>query len=454
MTLAFAAGGQDSLVDASFQVGAGANGAVNAILVQPDGKILVGGDFTEIAGSVHTHLARLCSDGRPDESFTTDTDGTVWHLLEQPDGKILVAGDFTKLRGVDCIHLGRLLPDGSVDSRFTAPTNFADDEGVFTIALQNDGKIVVANVAYDDEFYSSKLTRLTSDGQPDDSFVNTNIFSGWLIHSLLSRTNGTIWVGGGFLSVNGTSSPGLVMLDAGGRSCANSNPFFAEGSDVFSLAELTNGNVLVGGLLWQSNAASADVLVQIKPSGERDTNFITDKFARAQFGGGSGYVTTTTLQPDGKILIGGQFYDIGGYWRRHVARLDTAGHVDPAFDPGMGLDGFYGAQTLARQPDGRVLVGGEFNFADATGPANLARLLPQSDADMTRVYLKDSPEEQLYYVAGTYPPGGTNYLQFSTNLVDWTDILSDTGSYLFYPMPYDGMPYGPPAGFFRVKKCH
>ena len=436
--------GQTSLIDHSFLVGAGANGAVNNILLQNDGKILVGGEFTVIAGHSNSCLARLNSNGQIDQSFAANTDGTVWHLLEQPDGKILVAGEFTTLQSVPCYHLGRLLTNGLVDLDFQGGTNFVDDDGIFTIAVQPDGKILAA--PFTDE---AGLVRLLPNGARDDSFSNTNVFYGWIIHSLLVRTNGMIWVGGGFKGVNGNSSPGLARFDASGQLATNNWPALVNGADVFSLIELANGNLLVGGRLNQPT--NTTYLAPLTPQGQWDTNFVPPAFD-----GGSylpDFITSLAVQPDGKIVAGGSFYDVGGYWRRQIVRLDSQGHVDPCFDPGLGLIGFDWAQTVVRQPDGRILVGGKFPATELNGPANIERLLPSGDCDATRVYLRNVPENKAYFVAGTYPPGGTNFLQCSTNLVDWVNIDTTTSSYLFHSFPATTISETPSA-FYRVKKAN
>ena len=99
----------------------GANGnAVDVLAVQPDGKILVGGEFGLLGGSARIFLGRLNADGSLDTSFNPGADGGVYALAVQPDGKILVAGAFTMLGGggtgtTPRSSLGRLNADGSLD---------------------------------------------------------------------------------------------------------------------------------------------------------------------------------------------------------------------------------------------------------------------------------------------------------------------------------------------------
>jgi len=99
-----------------------ANDAVHALAVQPDGRVVVGGDFTSIGGTVRQRIARLTPGGRFDASVTATADATVRAVAVQPDGKIVVAGDFLNVVGQGRSRIARLNADGSLDapSRATA----------------------------------------------------------------------------------------------------------------------------------------------------------------------------------------------------------------------------------------------------------------------------------------------------------------------------------------------
>src|SRR5262245_53259759 len=108
--------GQTSLVDPTFEVGSWADGAVNDMVLQNDGKVVVGGSFNTISGQSRTNLARLLPNGHVDSSFSnTMTDGTVYTLAQQSDGNLIVGGSFRTLQGAACAGLGRLLTNGEFD---------------------------------------------------------------------------------------------------------------------------------------------------------------------------------------------------------------------------------------------------------------------------------------------------------------------------------------------------
>ena len=136
----------DGTLDTSFNPGA--NQSVRALAVQGDGKILVAGDFTTLrSGSitmVRNHIGRLNSDGTLDTSFNPGANGLIEELAVQADGRILVAGDFTTLGGGGTgttvrNKIGRLNADGTLDTSFDPGANLA----VLALAIEADGKILV-----------------------------------------------------------------------------------------------------------------------------------------------------------------------------------------------------------------------------------------------------------------------------------------------------------------------
>lgn len=436
--------GQDSLVDPSFEVGSGTDGAVYDLGLQKDGNILVGGSFKTISGQPLTNLARLLPNGHLDSSFSNAvTDGTVYSIGQQSDGRIIVAGDFTQLQGEACAGLGRLRTDGAFDPSFNSET-FSSYSGIpFKTAIQPDDKIVVS--FFNGTFEDPQLVRLNADGTLDGHFAQTNVFDNYYPHGLLVCSNGSIFVGGGFTGANDFASPGLVLLNSSGLVDTNFQSGLSLGSDVFAIVPQADGGYLIGGVLTQTNGSPTVVMQRLASDLKWDTNFVTSSFNADSYP--QNYITSAFVQPDGKIVVGGSFYDVGGYWRRHIARLNTDGKVDPCFDPGIGLGDFYGAYVVRPQPDGKVLVGGQFGIPGYV-PSNIARLLPQSDCDATRAYLEKDGSGG-FYAAGTTPPGGTNFLQSSTNLIDWTNVVVDTNSYLVSPVNSTA-----PAAFFRVKKVY
>ena len=110
--------------------------------IQSDGKILVGGTFFTYNGVSANRVIRLNSDGSVDNTFVTGTgfNNYVLSIVIQSDGKILVGGGFTAYNGVSANRIIRLNSDGSIDNTFVTGTGF--DNYVYSIAIQSDGKIL------------------------------------------------------------------------------------------------------------------------------------------------------------------------------------------------------------------------------------------------------------------------------------------------------------------------
>src|SRR4029077_1889836 len=122
----------------------GADSAVKALALQPDGRILVGGDFHTLGGQSRTGIGRLNEDGSIDFTFNDPgLDNSVYAIALQSNGKILIGGTFTKANNGATTRnrVARLNADGSVDTSFDpgAGANAA----VRAVALQPDGKVLV-----------------------------------------------------------------------------------------------------------------------------------------------------------------------------------------------------------------------------------------------------------------------------------------------------------------------
>src|SRR5208282_1268904 len=158
--------------DGSIQIGADAyaNNAVLALAISTNGSIVLGGAFTTVNETARNYLARLdAADwlGSLDSTFNPGPDGAVRCLALQADGAIIVGGDFTMLAGQPRSQIGRFLPDGSLDAAF----NPGADGSVMSLAVQPDGEIVVGGSF---QTLSSQpragLGRLNADGSPDLGF--------------------------------------------------------------------------------------------------------------------------------------------------------------------------------------------------------------------------------------------------------------------------------------------
>jgi uncharacterized delta-60 repeat protein len=189
---------------------------MKCMAVQSDGRVLIGGYFTKVNGVARTNLARLNSDGSLDSSFLSGLagpDAGVWSIALQGDGKILIGGYFINVNGVTRSYLARLNPDGSFDSSFLNGLA-GPDYDVLSITFQSDGKVLIGGgFGSVNGRGQSGVARLNPDGSLDSSFAPQ--LGGELndqFSSLAVQTDGKILVGGSFGYVNGIPCRNIVRL--------------------------------------------------------------------------------------------------------------------------------------------------------------------------------------------------------------------------------------------------
>jgi uncharacterized delta-60 repeat protein len=248
----------DGTLDTTFNPGA--DGAVLALLVQPDGKILVGGAFTWLGGQTRGYLARLNANGTLDTTFNAPANGKVYSLALQPDRKILVGGTFTTLSGQPRQYLARLNPDGTLDPTFTQGASGSGDlAGVYALAVQGNGKILVGG-RFDMLAGQPRvnLARLDADGTLDSGFApgasgGTNAG----VYGLALQADGKILVGGQFTTVGGQPRVNLARLD-------NTDPVVKPSLE-FALSVTVSGGSFQARLIGTANTrvvleASSDLI--------------------------------------------------------------------------------------------------------------------------------------------------------------------------------------------------
>ena len=196
----------DGSLDSGFTASSAVNnGVVYSIVLQPDGKIIVGGFFPLADRSVY----RLNSDGSLDSTFVSPTHsssgGQVFTMALQPDGKIIVAGQFNTYGGLSRNHIARLNADGSHDTTF-APGAGAELPGyrgfIETLSLQADGRMVIGgHFTQYDGVPRSRIARVNPDGSLDTSFDPGTGASDMVLATAI-QPDGRIVIGGIFLFYN------------------------------------------------------------------------------------------------------------------------------------------------------------------------------------------------------------------------------------------------------------
>ena len=257
----------DGSRDAAFLTGSGFGGDVYALALQTDDKVLVGGNFHTYNGAVAEYITRLNPDGTPDATFNVGTGfkgGLVNAIVVQPNGQILVAGYFTSYNDATQNRIIRLNPDGSPDASFVTGTGFGS--GATNVALQADGKILVAGVfsSYNGTTGLGRIVRLNANGSLDASFVAGTAMT---VQSLAVQADGKALVGG--VLTKGQA----VRLNADGSLDASFNTGTGFSAQVNAVLPQADGNVLVAGQFTTYNDKSQNRLVRLTATGALDASF-------------------------------------------------------------------------------------------------------------------------------------------------------------------------------------
>jgi len=237
----------DGSLDQSFNLSVGVGQDIRAVLVQPDGHILVGGHFNNVAGRRQNGVARFNSDGSRDGTFRpgAGTTAFVWSLALQADGKILAVGAFTTFDRKPCGRLVRLESDGAVDAAFN--TGSGADGSVFAVALQADGKILLGgDFNRINQVERNRIARLNPDGSVDTTF-NPGPGPNTGIRSLALQRDGKILIGGVFTSADGVARNRIARLKADGSLDLSFDPGEGANEVVRWVAPQADGKVVIVG---------------------------------------------------------------------------------------------------------------------------------------------------------------------------------------------------------------
>lgn len=386
-----------------------------ATAVQPDGRILAAG-VSNAQGTHDFAVVRYTADRDLDPTFGAngvtlidfgDSYDWAYAMTMQPDGKILVAG-VSDVSGSKDFALARLGPNGTLDANFgrgglvVGQMRSLTADLIRGIALQPDGKIVVAGVTYEDVVTPSPhgdfmLARFLPGGQPDFGFgiggVMTTDFADKTYddaYAVNLQRDGRIVLGG---YTNSGSGPG-VLFGADQLALARYtpqgllDPSFGEGGKlvfdggslderILALAPAEDGGLFAGGYV-NGEKRSDLLLARITPDGDLEPGFgtTTRGFSVNDLGTHSERVASLALQPDGKVIAGGQTA-VAHHADFAVFRYDTQGLLDESFGQGGVASFDFGGRedrvrAVALQPDGKILAVGqsEADFALARFNAN------------------------------------------------------------------------------------
>ncbi len=340
-----------------------ANNAVRMVIVQPDGKMLIAGDFTTLAPNggatvTRNRIARLNGDGTLDTAFNPNANGLILSMALQSDGKVLVCGTFTTIGGQTRNRLARLdKTTGLADSFDPNPNNL-----VYTVAVQTDGKILAGG-----DFTTiggqarNRLARLDAATGLADAFDPN---ADTIVFTLLLQTDGKILAAGNFTTIGGQTRNHIARLDPATGLADAFNP--DADNNVLCLATQPDGKLLVGGIFTTIGGQARGRMARLDPS-----TGLADSYNANVSSNIGNVINVITVQPDGQILVGGNFASIGGQTRTNAARLNPINALADSFSPNP--NSFVNSNGIVLQPDGKILLAGGFTTLSPDGGTAVTR---------------------------------------------------------------------------------
>jgi molecular chaperone DnaK len=308
-----------------------------------------------------------------DTSFDPNVGGAsaaVHALGLDGDGRIVLGGSFTSVKGVARTALARVDALGDLDEDFSPVvgegTDFFGDPSapvVKALLVDGDGSIVLGGNFGDVGGVTRRnLARVLADGNVASDIV---IQPDDTVEALAFQTIESeryLLVGGIFTEIGGTGRMALARLNANGSLDTTFDANVESFTGVYALAVQPDGKILIGGDFTTVGGTTRSGLARLHANGDLDTTFDAD------VDGVLGPVIyAIAVQSDGRIVIGGNFTSVGGQARTNIARLEANGALDTTFDPGASNDVY----ALAIPSDGSIILGGAF------GPT-------QEDLDMAK----------------------------------------------------------------------
>lgn len=357
-SLSFSA--QPGSLDLSFDPSAGAgNNWVQAIAVQSDGKILLGGAFTTFASITQNRFVRLNSSGTVDNTFNIGTGPSSWvkTIIPLASNNIIIGGDFSSYDGTNRNYIAGVTSTGGLNSGFTPST--IPGSYVEASALQSDGKIVVGGI------FSKGVTRLNSNGTVDTGFNNGTGADDW-VRAVALQSDGKILIGGLFNTYSGVTRNRIARLNTDGTLDTSFDPLIGADGAVRDICIQSDGKIIVVGEFNNFNGNASNRIVRLNTNGTVDNSFNVGT-------GASSNILSCALQADSKIIVGGNFTSYNGNASSRLARINADGTFDNTFNVGSGANGTI--RKVHLQSNGAILIGGDFTSYNGTTRNRVARIL-------------------------------------------------------------------------------
>jgi len=361
-------------LDPSFDPGSGVE--AGALVVQDDGKLIIGGGFTNYNGTAVANIARLNPDGSLDTNYL-GSGGSIGAMQRLADGKLLVGGHFSEFGGLPRDQIAKLNADGSIDPAFVPQAGFKGYyPQIFALAVQTDGKIIAGGTFELTSVTNVNIVRLQSDGSVDPGFSVRNLGS---VLALAVQPDGKIILGGtfGIRRVNADGTPDASF----GPVSVSVPPATTYSVSVNAIHLYQDGRILIAGYFARVNGEIRNNIARLTSGGVVDAGFDPGTGSDAR-------LRAMVVEPDGQIIVGGSFSNFNAFPRLQLARLLPDGAVDLGFKCDVDSSAltnrnpfFFGPYALGLQADGKVILTGVFQAVNGSERPGLARIFAGDSTD-------------------------------------------------------------------------
>ncbi|KQO21001.1 hypothetical protein ASF10_15600 [Flavobacterium sp. Leaf82] len=340
---------KNNILDNTLNTGIGFDKTIDEIILQPDGKIIVLGDFTTYNNVSVNKIVRLNSDGSLDKSFSASTQPIISGYFQseielQTDGKIVFTGTINSKLAVI-----RLNSNGSLDTSFSSGALF--ERSIEKLAIQPDGKIIVSGVATGSDGYpEGKMLRLNVNGSLDTN-ISPLIRKTNGVYKIAPQKDGKIIIAAGFLDANNYTTNEIIRLNA---DCTLDTGFatnkidFGSSNGVQDIVTDSSGKLIVIGSIYRINNVNCDGIARLNSDGSLDTTFKST--------GADNVVRSLSMLSDGRMVVAGDFRSFNKVSLNYITILRNDGIIDPSFNNiRVGFD-TSSAVVFAVLPDDKLIV--------------------------------------------------------------------------------------------------
>lgn len=293
-----------------------------AASLQSDGTAYVGGRSG--GGDPTFRIRRVLSDGTLDPGFNPigkragTTSSGLRDLAVQPDGRVIAVGEFVEMNGQPRLNIARLMPNGELDPTFNLGTI---TWGIYNIEIDKRSGRIFVSLQTGPGVSTTKVMELGDDGS-------------------------IVWQAG----------------------------IQAQYPTIRGMQQTTDGDLLLVGDFTSINSVPVRRIARLNPDGTPDQGFIGPTMVNEY-----GAFQTVFELPDGRIMVGGAFWNIESARNvGHVTRLFSDGRIDPSFSMSLTCHSSCTnpVRSIVRQPDGKLIVSGSYEFVNGKSKYGNVRLQP------------------------------------------------------------------------------